>query len=122
VEQDGFRKQIQVELDHAELSRVQGFEGRARVNARRAAGLAIQFYFERIGLSFPRISAYDLIKTLGNQPNLPEDILKITEHLTTRVDEEFNLPIQVDLLKETRWLIDQLELLPFSEHPGEGND
>jgi hypothetical protein len=115
VYRDAVREQIQSELTQADFARSQGFEGRARVNARRAAGTAIQSYLEWMGVPVPRLGALDLIKTLGNQPGLPEEIQHITEHLLARVDEGFNLPIQVDLLQETRWLVTQLELLADSQ-------
>jgi hypothetical protein len=111
------REQIQAELDQAEGARAQGLEGRARVSARRAAGLAIQAYLEQMGGPLSRISAYDLIKLLGSQPDLSQEILQVTEHLTARVDGGFNLPFQADLIEETRWLISQLELLAENKKP-----
>ena len=33
----------------------------------------------------------------------------VTEHLLMRVDEDFKLPVEADLIAEATWLIDYLE-------------
>ena len=96
------------EFEQAERARARGNEGQARVCARRAAGIAIREYFtlrgERVGTS----SAYDLLNLIKDDPRLPPDLKLIADHLTLRVNEEFKLPVSVDLIAEARKLCEEL--------------
>jgi len=100
--------QIQVEFERAEGARARGNEGQARVCARRAAGIAAREYFTRRGQIVRTPSAYDLLKLLAEDPLLPADLRQIAVHLTLRVDEEFKLPVNVDLIAEARKLSERL--------------
>ncbi len=99
---------LQIEFDRAEQARTKGNEGQARVCARRAAGIAIREHFTRRGERVTTASAYDLLNTLQEEPNLPVEMKAIAEHLTLRVTEEFKLPINADLIAESRKLCDWL--------------
>lgn len=96
------------ELERALQAREQGKEGQARVCARRAAGLAIKDYLTRKEIHPPSVSAYDLLNYLKEEPLLPSDLKLIAEHLTLRVTEEFKLPIEADLIAESRQLCEWL--------------
>lgn len=100
--------QIQAELNKAEEARARGNEGRARVCARRAAGIAVRAYFAQRGRVARSPSAYDLLNLLAEDPTLPADLRQIAAHLTLRVDEEFKLPVDVDLIAEARKLCQTL--------------
>jgi len=100
---------IQVELDRAEAARAAGFEGRARVSARRAAGAAIQAYCESHRIALEAFSAYEILQAFHDRPDLSPRVREVIEHLLARVNEDFALPIPVDLLAETRWLVDTLD-------------
>lgn len=100
--------QIQNEFDDAEKARLHNNEGRARVCARRAAGLAIREYLTRRGRRIPNASAYDLLILLKEDALLPPDLKLIADHLTLRVTEEFKLPIEADIIAEARLLCDWL--------------
>ena len=97
------------EISHAEKARSDGYEGKARVCARRAAGIAIQAYFQRINSGTTRPSAYEWLQALQKQPSLTIEISTIIKHLLMRVDETFSLPPEIDLLQDTRQLIDYLQ-------------
>lgn len=92
----------QSEIDRAEQARARGNEGRARVCARRAAGIAAREYLTRRGIRPPSASAYDVLNLLKTDAHLSPDLLLIAEHLTLRVTEEFKLPVQADLIAEAR--------------------
>jgi hypothetical protein len=92
------------EFNMAASARAEGNEGRARVCARRAAGVAIREYLTRHGISAPSASAYDLLGELAIAPDTPPELKKICSHLTLRVSEEFKLPVDVDLVEESRQL------------------
>lgn len=100
--------QIDAEFEHAEQARTRGNEGQARVCARRAAGIAAREYFARRGRMIHTPSAYDLLNLLIEDPSLSNDLRQIAAHLTLRVDEEFKLPAQMDLIVEARKLCEGL--------------
>ncbi len=102
--------QIAAELAQAEAARAAGFEGRARVNARRAAGIAIRAYFQARGVSQGQASAFELIQLLREQTDLPEGVSQVLDHLLQRVNPDFALPEAVDLIAETRWLVKTLKV------------
>ena len=99
---------LQTEFDRAAQTRINGNEGQMRVCARRAAGLAIREYLTRRGMRVPSASAYDLLNLLKDDPHLPPNIRLAVDHLTLRVTEEFNLPVQADLAAEARLLCEWL--------------
>ena len=110
-----WQTQIQNEFNRAEQSRARGNEGQARVCARRAAGIAAREYLSRRGqpvriseaiLRTP--SAYDLLKLLVEDPLLSADLRQAAVYLTLRVNEEFKLPVNVDLVAEAKKLCDEL--------------
>lgn len=103
-----WESEIQAEFEKAEQARLRGNEGRARVCARRAAGIAVREYLTRHGIRPPSVSAYDLLNLLKNDPQLSPDLKQIAEHLTLRVTEEFKLPVEADLVAEARTFCQEL--------------
>src|SRR5262245_19548532 len=100
--------EIEQEFEHAKKARIDGNEGRARVCARRAAGIAIPDYLTRKGIRIPSKSAYDLLNLIKVEALLPPDLKLVADHLTLRVTEEFKLPADVDLISESHLLCDWL--------------
>lgn len=100
--------EIEKEFEQAIKARANNNEGRARVCARRAAGIAIRDYLTRKEISIPSQSAYDLLNLIKEQPLLPPDLKLVADHLTLRVTEEFKLPIDADLIAESRQLCEWL--------------
>jgi len=102
-------EQIRRELANAAQARAQGFEGRARVCARRAAGAAIGEYFRLRGNLNDTGSAIDLIQMLAAYETAPKRARIAAVALLERVDENFALPPQVDLIFEVNELVRVLE-------------
>ncbi len=96
------------EFDRAEKAREENNEGRARVCARRAAGIAAREYLNRRGQKVRTRSAYDLLKILVDDPDLPPDTRLSASNLLLQVNVEFKLPPGIDLLKEAKNLCRQL--------------
>lgn len=100
---------LKAEFEKATQARIKKNEGQSRVCARRAAGIAIREYFTRKGVQPPNTSAIDLMHMLKEEEGLPSEMSEIVDHLTVRVTEEFNLPVQADLVAEARilcrWLL-----------------
>ena len=103
-----WQEKLKHEFEQAQLARDQGNEGKARVCARRAAGIAIREYFARMGRSVHTSSAYDLLKMITEEPKISPDLKQAATYLTLRVNEEFKLPVEVDLLVQARNLCDRL--------------
>jgi hypothetical protein len=99
---------FQTELQQAESARSSGNEGKARVCARRAAGIIINEYFTRKGISKPGPSAYDALRFFQTLAEIPDNVHKITNHFLERVDPDFALPDDVDLIQDARWLAQSL--------------
>ena len=102
------QSQIQAELQKAVRARLIGKEGQARVCSRRAAGLATRAYLVRQGQVVRTTSAYDLLKLLTEDLSLPVSIAQAAAHLTLRVDEQFKMPLDMDLISDARKLCDYL--------------
>lgn len=100
--------EIKREFEQAKKARANGNEGQARVCARRAAGIAIRDYLVRNGIRPPSRSAHDLLNLIKEQAALPPDLKLAADHLTLRVTEEFKLPIDADLIEESKMLCDWL--------------
>jgi len=103
-----YQANIQTELDKAKQARAKGNEGQARVCARRAAGIAVREYFSQQGKSFRTSSAYDLLHELAYEAGISSELRQSAEYLTLRVNEEFKLPVDVDLIEEARKLCEAL--------------
>ena len=99
---------IQLELDKAKQARAKRNEGQARVCARRAAGIAAREYFARQGKTFRSPSAYDLLNELVHEEGISSELRQSAKYLTLRVNEEFKLPVNVDLIEEARKLCEGL--------------
>jgi hypothetical protein len=96
------------EIDRARSARARGNEGQARVCARRAAGIAVREYCSRSGISITSASALDLLRQIASSADLNPAARTIAAHLLLRVDEEFKLPPEIDLIEEAIKLRDEM--------------
>jgi hypothetical protein len=96
-------------LEKAESARLAGNEGRARVCARRAAGIAARDFLTHHGVRFQETSAYAALQALAEYPTLAPDLRVAALHLTTRLTEAFTLPVDADLISDARKLIGGLD-------------
>jgi hypothetical protein len=100
---------IEAELENAEGARLAGNEGRARVCARRAAGIAARNFLAGHAFPLRDRSALTALKVLAEFPGLAPDLQTAALHLVTRVNEEFTLPLDADLIADARKLIGGLD-------------
>lgn len=103
------KQKIELELARGDAARQAGFVGRARVCARRAAGAAIREYLELKGIPAPGPGVMDLLQAASELTGFPEGSSQTIQRLLMRVDEDFSLPDQIDLLADARWLAQELE-------------
>ncbi len=99
------RTEIDTEFFGAHGSRAKGNEGRARVHARRAAGLAIGIYFKKLTGKNPPQSAYKLLEWFSQREEIPEDLQLSAGRLTVRVTPEFELPHEEDPIDDARKIV-----------------
>lgn len=103
------RLQIKEELLLAKQSRLEGNEGRARVCARRAAGAAVKEYLEKKGITKKQESAIQSLLILGQLEKLPDRVQKAVDWLVQRVNQDHNMPPEVDLIHEAGVVIQYIE-------------
>ena len=96
------------EISKAEAARAAGNEGKARVCARRAAGIIIRAYLAQRGIQSKTPSAYDVLRHLEGLGDVSEEIRQKARHFLLKVDENYQLPVDADLIKEARWLASRL--------------
>lgn len=99
---------IHIELANATSAREAGNEGRARVCARRAAGIVAREWLARRGITARSASAYDALKRLADSPALLPQQRVLARHLTMSVNSDFRLPDGVDLIADASQLCEQL--------------
>ncbi len=97
-----WENEIQVELNLAKTARSVQNEGRARVCARRAAGIAARAYLGRAGKKVRTPSAFDVLNLIARDPELPETLRERAKRLVQPVDEDFKLPAHVDLIQDAK--------------------
>lgn len=103
-----WKKAIAMELRLAEDARKKGQEGRARVCSRRALGIAIGEYLDRMGIARPGPSAIERINLLLTIDEISEQGKEISRHMLIKVAEDHSIPSHIDLIAESRTLITEL--------------
>jgi hypothetical protein len=105
MENHELRTSIEAEFSDAHSSRADGNEGRARVCARRAAGLAIGQYYEHCLEKPSPTSAYVLLQWFSERAEIPQDLRDAASRLIVRVTPEYKLPHFEDPLEDARFLV-----------------
>lgn len=103
-----WERKFEFEIRTAEGAREEGNEGRARVCARRAAGIVIIEYLTRQGIKLPRASALNALRYLSGAIEQDKTVRSVAEHFIWHITPEHTLPGDIDLLKEARWLAAKL--------------
>jgi hypothetical protein len=113
---------IQGELQAARDGRQNGNEGRARVCARRAAGVAARIFLGWKDGAPALGGIPDLFIRLAEIPSLSDSSRLAARNLLMTVDSNHALPEQIDLIHEAELLIAELEHQMGSQtHSGESN-
>ncbi len=101
--------QIKEELLLAKQSRSEGNEGRARVCARRAAGAAVRDFLGKKEITQKPEDAIQSLLIFGQMGELPARVQKAVDSLVQRVNQDHNLPPEVDLIHEAGIIIEYIE-------------
>jgi hypothetical protein len=86
------------------MARLDGNEGMARVCARRAAGIIIGEYLNRLGYSRLTDSAYDRLSMFNTLTGVDQKYKDIVNHFIIKVNQDHTLPLEADLISEVMWL------------------
>lgn len=95
-----WEKKFYEEIHQAEQAREAGNEGRARVCARRAAGIVVGEYLSTIEQNFFDLGAYDNLKFFILNAQVSPETITTAEYFILKVDTDHNLPVDVDLVEE----------------------
>jgi hypothetical protein len=99
---------IQQELEMAAQARAAGNEGKARVCARRAAGLAIREHYRRARGAGWGGDAYAQLVHLREDDQADAALRAAAARLTTKVDHDHQLPFSQDPLDDARLIVSAL--------------
>ena len=99
---------IEAELELARNEQAKGYEGRARVCARRAAGWAVNVYREQHLGAEPHLNAYQFLCWFQKLEDVPEDLRLAASRLTTRVTPTHELPHDEDPLEDAQAIVQAL--------------
>jgi hypothetical protein len=99
-----WKEEFDNEISHGIIAREKGNEGMARVCARRAVGILISEFFYNHGYEKQSTSAYDQLSRFTTLPEVDEQVKTICNHFLLKVDNNHNLPDNVDLIVEAQWL------------------
>ena len=100
-----FQKEYRVALE----SRSRGLDGQSRVCARRAAAMLVREYLDIKQREMPAGNDLQIIQFLANQHISPK-INSLLDLYLLKVDVNFNLPSNVDLITSLFLLADVLEI------------
>lgn len=106
---DGWPPSVEAEWALARRARAAGNEGRARVCARRAAGLAIRAAYRRGAGPGWGGDALAQLRRLQGDAAAPEGARQAAARLITTVDFDHNLPFDEDPLEDARLIINYLQ-------------
>ncbi len=73
--------------------------------ARRAAGIALAEYNRLVQFTQETNNYYDLLQSFFRQPGVPENIQQAAQHLCQRVDEQYSLPDDFNLINDAEILV-----------------
>jgi hypothetical protein len=95
---------LEKEMHAAGEARRAGNEGKARVCARRAAAILLDEYFRRNGIVPAETSVIGRLNLFRSLQAISPKAAEIAGHLLLQVDSQRQLPVDIDLIAETREL------------------
>src|SRR5262245_30940630 len=96
---------IEAELTLAREALAAGQAGKARVCARRAAGWAIRAWYQRLEGEQWSGDAMKQLGRLRDDAQVPTSVRQAAERLTTKVDENHELPFVADPVEDAQLIV-----------------
>lgn len=101
--------EIEKELNRGRQAKEDGNEGKTRVCARRAAGVAIRLWKDKRGRDIKwGTSAMSQLKTMALDESFPESVRQAAERLTSQQLPDHTMPFDNDPLEDAVILIEHL--------------
>jgi len=94
----------------AKTSWEEGFLGRSRVCARRAAVILIRAWLDSLQIQYPNVDGFRLLLWALENENLPHGSKERLSHLVQRVDENYNLPAGISIIDDVNSLLEYLSI------------
>ena len=106
MNQEKVLKEIEKEMSAAREARTKGIEGRARVCARRAAGIAGAWYLSSLGKNVREGNALDALHGLEAETSITSEVRDAAGRLASRISSDFRYAHQTDPLADSAIIID----------------
>jgi hypothetical protein len=100
-----------IEKQNALDARMNGLEGRARVCARRASGLLAKYLLYNMGITPDNTNVLDNILVIDQSYTLDPILRNIFKDFTIIVDENHDMPDQIDLVTDLDRLEEYIEII-----------
>ena len=101
-------ERIEYEFTTAGIARTAGNDGRARVCARRAAGLAITWFCSKFPRSAWRTDAMSQLRHLKDDESFSSNVRDAATRLTTGITERFTYPFSTDPIEDARIIVNAI--------------
>jgi len=100
----------QIELEFVAAHEAKGIhnDGKVRVCARRAAGIAIRYWLQSNPTKDWGVDAMTQLRNLQLDESFPQRIRDAARRLTTAITEQFKSPFNTDPIEDSRIIIHQL--------------
>jgi hypothetical protein len=106
---DDEKQGVTAELERARAALSAGNDGKARVCARRAAGIALRaFYLSAAGEGWKGDTVSLLLKASGD-PGIPADARSASLRLTTPVTRKDTAPFSTDPIADARLIVSTID-------------
>lgn len=106
------REAVEIELGRGRAALSEGNDGKARVCARRASGVALRAWYKATGRPDAPPAAQSLLNIARVDPALPGELREAAVRLTTSINDRENLPFSSDPLGDAAAIIALIESLP----------
>ena len=101
-------EQIEKEFATATQARKAGNDGKVRVCARRAAGVAITLWLKSHSRERWGADAMNQLENLKLDESMPQSVRDAAVHLTTKITQQITAPFSTDPVQDSRIIIDYL--------------
>ena len=97
---------IDKELTRAREAHTLGNEGKVRVCARRAAGVAITFWLQSHETMKWGLDNMNQLQSVVNEERIPQTVRDAAVRLTTKITEQSTSPFSIDPVEDGRILVE----------------
>ena len=108
LNKDEALQQIQKEFDTASEAKKVGNDGKVRVCARRAAGIAITIWLRTNSRAGWGTNAMSQLQCLALDPTMPPEVCEAAMRLTAKITSQFTSPFSTHPIDDSKIIIKHL--------------